>query len=128
MKLNYGGSTGWLESEHERWSRPRFIWAAYVLGRRFPGGRVARLRALWHVVVRRYDAEICDDCGRPVGRGIRSWWHAPDDLWMHINGGYAGVLCPACFTERCDAQGIWIHWVATVEQIDALGEKGARDA
>jgi hypothetical protein len=95
----------------------RHIAKVYALGRGdFPGGRMARLRAVWHAGVCLYDGEICGLCGRPVGRGIGTWWEAPDDLWMRVNGRFAGVTCPACFHDECATLGIHIHYTATVEQ------------
>lgn len=74
--------------------------------------RRARLRAFWNYIVRRYHYEICMACGRRVGACTGSWWRAPDDLWQRVNGGYEGVLCPPCFTARCDAAGEPIRWEA----------------
>lgn len=60
----------------------------------------ATLRGVWWWVVRRYEAELCQRCGRPVGLV----YHAPDYLWKLATGlprrpdGEAapGVLCPQC--------------------------------
>ena len=73
--------------------------------------------------------ETCDDCGRAVAYFTRAWWHTDDDLWMEVvrpTESYgaagrmvgAGVLCPPCFTRRCDALGIHIFWHARVEYRD----------
>lgn len=122
MKLRHEGGV-WLPSEHRRGERARHIIRNYLLNR---GGYMAdwpaRLRAVWHAGACLYDGEICSDCGRPVGRGIWSWWRAPDDLWMRINGQHAGCLCPACFARRCDMEGTPIHWVAAPEPLVALGD------
>jgi hypothetical protein len=73
----------------------------------------ARLRAVWHFGIRRYEYEICMECGRPVSRGTgATWWSAPDGLWEIINGGPNGVLCMACFAAGCVDAGYHMHWVA----------------
>jgi hypothetical protein len=116
MKLRYGAGD-WRESEHVRFERARHIIAYYLLNRGgYMAGWPARLRAVWHAGICLYDGEICKDCGRPVVRGIWSWWRAPDELWMRINGGFAGTKCPACFAEQCSAKGIQIHWLATSDE------------
>jgi hypothetical protein len=71
-----------------------------------------RMRRFWNRAVRRYRYEICQDCGRRVGTSTGSWWRASDELWRRINGGFEGVLCPPCFTSRCDQAGEPIHWEA----------------
>lgn len=106
---------GWRRSEHEPFGRARYLIKSYALGRgSFPGGRMARLRAFWHTAFLFQDGEICGSCGRPVARGIGTWWQAPDDLWMEVNGQFAGVTCPACFHDQCRERGIHIHYTATV--------------
>lgn len=73
----------------------------------------ARARALWHYCVKRHLYEICMICGRPVSRGTGpTWWSAPDDLWLKVNGGEDGVMCPACFTEKSFEVGEPIRWTA----------------
>lgn len=90
-------------------SRLRWVLTAPFESRR------ARLRGAWHYLVRRYRYEICMACGRPVGPHTGSWWHAPDELWIEVNGGPVGVRCPPCFTAACQARGYWIHWEATLD-------------
>ena len=51
--------------------------------------------------------ERCRDCGRTY----KMVWLASDELWMKIWGGENGLLCPDCFTERCDKLGIFIKWI-----------------
>jgi len=65
--------------------------------------RFAHLRALWWIIVRRHETEICGLCGGPVGLV----WHAPDALWWERSGfpTDAGVLCIRCFDEQ--AGGLW---------------------
>jgi hypothetical protein len=108
--------TGWRRSEHVRFERVRYIIDRYALGRGWPGGITARMRAVWHAGFCLYDGEICGCCGRPVARGIGTWWQAPNDLWMEVNGRFAGVTCPACFHDQCGARGIHIYYVATVDE------------
>jgi hypothetical protein len=74
----------------------------------------AKLRWVYWRHVRRYDSEVCHECGRPVMRGIASWWHAPDELWQEVGGPKRGVLCPACFSEWARAKGRLIYYTATV--------------
>lgn len=63
-----------------------------------PGLR-AKVAWIYWRHVRRYDSEVCHRCGRPVARGIGTWWHAPDWLWAMTSGPF-NILCPACFVER----------------------------
>lgn len=81
----------------------------YVLViKRWRGGIIARLRGLWHYVVRRHCCEICGDCGRPV----RVVWHAPDDLWLLVNGRETGVMCVPCFDDRARSlvPSLYLMW------------------
>lgn len=65
--------------------------------------RVAALRSLYWMLVRRYKTELCQHCGRPV----RVVFHAPDYIWELATGcarhpdGHAapGILCPPCVDE-----------------------------
>ena len=66
-----------------------------------------------------YDGETCQDCGVPVVFFIgQTYWHAKHALWNLVMGGPratddpGGVVCPRCFTVRCDKLGIFIHWEA----------------
>lgn len=76
----------------------------------YPPGVLAELRRWYWIFVRRYAFEVCNRCGRPVGRCTDSWWSADDELWMTVNGGFAGVMCPPCFTRACRARGIHVYW------------------
>lgn len=83
--------------------RTRRAWASWRAG----------LRGLWWWLIRRYAFELCQDCGRPVGRAIAgTWWRAPDELWLRVVGTQGGTLCPQHFTDRAERQGIRIHWEA----------------
>lgn len=57
--------------------------------------------------------EFCKKCGvrQPLV------WHAADEIWEEVSGQY-GVLCPSCFDERADKQGILLVWKPTVEVRD----------
>lgn len=85
------------------------------------------IRAFWWRRIRRYAYEICQSCGRPVGKGIGgTYWRAPDEIWAAVAGwdgwdrdcgelaylGPPGTMCPRCFTESADALGIRISWKA----------------
>jgi len=77
---------------------------------------LVRLRGWWYRHIRRCHGEICKDCGRPVARGIGTWWDAPDGLWVEINDGPGGCLCPKCFADRCmEKEGLLIYWVPLIE-------------
>lgn len=87
----------------------RYEWRA----RHAWGSRRAGLRGLWWWLVRRYAGELCEDCGRPVGRWIgNTFWRAPDELWERVVGSPDGTVCPRHFTERADAAGVALHWRA----------------
>lgn len=63
----------------------------------------ARIRAAYWYIVRRYDSEVCQRCGRPVG----VVFHVPDAVWEVVTGharfpdGEAapGILCIRCVNE-----------------------------
>jgi hypothetical protein len=55
-----------------------------------------KLHRFYWRYVRRYDGEICQDCGRPV----RVVWNAPDALWFLVMGGPGGILDPVCFAKK----------------------------
>lgn len=72
--------------------------------------RRAALRGLWWWLVRRYPNELCQDCGRPVGRSIGTYWHASDELYERVRGTLHGTVCPGCFTEAAEERGVFIYW------------------
>lgn len=55
--------------------------------------------------------EFCHECGiqQPIV------WTADDVLWAEIMGGPAGVLCPSCFSRKCEQRGMFLRWRPTVE-------------
>ena len=70
--------------------------------------RLARMRALYWRLLRRWDSEICACCGRPV----RIVFHVPNYLW-YAHSGFpdgAGILCVACFD---DLAGWPLHWTCS---------------
>ena len=78
-----------------------------------------KIRRWWHLYVRRYGNELCDDCGRPVARGIRTWWAAPGELWTRVMGGppeASPTVCPACFTRRAGEHDLLVYFEAKVWQ------------
>lgn len=68
----------------------------------------ARWRALWLIVVRRHETEICSICG---GR-VRLVWHVDDDLWLEAMGEVGGVACPNCFDRFAGESGPFLYWMA----------------
>jgi DNA-directed RNA polymerase subunit RPC12/RpoP len=89
----------------------RYLWtlvprARYALLVKPTVGWRARARAFWHFVVLAYAYEVCARCGRPVG----CVWHAPDDLWLAVNGQDAGVLCPQCFSSGAQELGHFVRF------------------
>ena len=81
--------------------------------------RLARLRALYWIIVRQHETELCERCGAPV----RVVFHAPDDLW-ELATGYArfpdgeaapGVLCPPCVDDLVEPQiDGYLTWTCAV--------------
>lgn len=91
-------------------------------------GVVATIRAFWHVVIRGYVYEVCS-CGRPVSAAIRTYWLAPNSLWEQVNGRSEGVLCPRCFADRAEAQGVTVAWLGMrMDDADRLVSDGLLDA
>lgn len=117
MKLRYG-KKDWRKSEHQFMGRTRHIFTAYLLNRH---GHMknwpARLRAVWYAWICLYDGEICNDCGRPVARGIGTYWMADDKFWMDLVGKYSKILCPSCFADRGKEKGILIYWAPLCDEV-----------
>jgi hypothetical protein len=74
------------------------------------------LRAAYWVLVRHWDAEICQDCGRPV-REV--WWCHDDLLWEKVTGrpkpagsreAAGGVFCIRCFDAAARTVCGWVEW------------------
>lgn len=73
---------------------------------------LARYRRWYWRRVRRYQGELCDDCG---GR-VRIIWWAPDWMWGQAMGHSGGILCPPCFDERMGHPNVFfIKWKPEVE-------------
>lgn len=108
-------------SEYVRYASPReligvarYEWSA----RRAWRSRRAALRGLWWWLVRRYACELCERCGRRVGMELGdTFWRAPDDLWMRVQGSEAGTLCAACFTADAEAKGIHVYWMPVEHEV-----------
>lgn len=82
---------------------------------RFDSG-VAQARALYWLVLRRWETEICQHCGRPV-RLV--WWCHSDRLWELVTGktktpgsheAAGGVWCITCFDLAAREHSDWIEW------------------
>jgi len=61
-------------------------------------------------------SETCRICGRFNG----IIWHAPDRLWIELNGRYGGLMCPRCFTGVAREKGILLTWVPMVNRRDGV--------
>lgn len=72
----------------------------------------SRVRRIYWRHVRRHDGEICEKCGRPVDRstGALSYWRAPDELWLKVEGAETGIRCIPCFAADARAKGISVSW------------------
>jgi hypothetical protein len=79
----------------------------------------AALRTIYWWLIRRYELELCQHCGRPV----RVVFHVPDDIWELATGcarrpdGEAapGVLCPPCVDELVEPQvDGYLSWTCEV--------------
>jgi len=44
--------------------------------------------------------DFCNQCGNP-----NVTWYAPNDLWNKLCGE-SEIICPKCFQERADDEGI----------------------
>lgn len=57
--------------------------------------------------------EYCQVCGRrqPIV------WHAPDRLWLEVNGREGGVLCPECFDRLAAEKGLWLRWTPSDKEL-----------
>lgn len=71
----------------------------------------AALRFVWTRHVLRHDGEVCHRCGRRVDRCTRSWWSAPDGLWIAHSHDF-GILCPPCFHDLAREDGATIYFEA----------------
>jgi hypothetical protein len=87
----------------------RFLWV-FRRKRWHPDVRkLAQLRALYWVVIRRHPTEICGRCGGPVGMVF----HVPDALWVAHCGTRQpphGVLCMRCFDTLAERHGVGLYW------------------
>ena len=73
--------------------------------------RPIRVAAKKWLARHRLIVEFCKDCGvkQPLV------WTAADALWVEVWGNEGGVLCPSCFTDRCERASIFVRWVPVVE-------------
>lgn len=78
----------------------------------------ARLRATYWSVLRRWETELCQECGRPVRQ---VWWCSDDRLWERVTGNRrrprsrepaSGIRCIRCFDEAVceDSEAGWVEW------------------
>lgn len=74
---------------------------------------IAKLRYWYWRHLRRYESEICQRCGRPVGQV----WHARDDIWECVVGSHGGILCIPCFDKLVmqEYAGRFLYWTAGFE-------------
>lgn len=98
---------------------------AYLYCRRFDT-RIATLRGLYWILIRRHKTEICQHCGRPV-------WIAflvPDEVWEAATGrarrpdGEAapGILCPVCVGRLAEAKGLpFLRWTCSTRDEGLFG-------
>lgn len=136
--LGYAYGFGLLHDGSYRFWLPRRIvlarWPFQAKKWREDRKRLARLRALYWILVRNYETELCERCGRPVG----IVYHAPDGLWELATGharfpdgqSALGVLCPKCLDDLVDQQiDGYLTWTCeianTSEEVDE-GEEWAR--
>lgn len=91
---------------------------AWLYCRHFKTWR-ATIHGMYWWIIRRYKAELCQDCGGPV----RIVYHAPDDLWETATGlarrpdgeSAPGILCPSCFADRVSAKVRgYVSWTCEV--------------
>lgn len=74
-----------------------------------------RFRRWYWQRIRRYDSEICSQCGRPVGL---VWWCSDNFLWEAVTGHEkppgkepaAGIWCISCFDRAASKVCPWIEW------------------
>jgi hypothetical protein len=78
--------------------------------------RPARLRGFYWAIIRGWDAELCQECGRPV-RTV--WWCHDDWLWEKVTGdakpagsreSAAGIFCITCFDAAARKVCGWVEW------------------
>ena len=91
--------------------------------------RLARLRALYWVLVRGHDSEICARCGGPV----RVVFHVPDAIWEAASGflnaarspggeSGAGVLCIPCVDDLAHEAGLMVLiWTCSFDDSVMVG-------
>lgn len=79
----------------------------------------AKARIVYWILIRRYETELCQRCGNPVG----VVFHAPDDLWELATGwprfpdgeSAPGVLCPPCVDALVEPQiDGYLTWTCAV--------------
>lgn len=80
--------------------------------------RRAQVRALYWMLIRRYETELCQQCGRPV----RVVFHTPDHIWEAATGrarqpsgeAASGILCPPCVDDLAEPKlGTYLRWTCS---------------
>lgn len=73
-----------------------------------------RFRVFYWSKLRRWDSELCDECGRPVNI---VWWCHDSFLWERITGKRGrgqepagGLRCIHCFDAAAKELCPWIEW------------------
>lgn len=92
---------------------------AFLYCRRFDT-RVAMFRGLYWWIIRHYETELCQHCGRPV----RLVYHAPDAIWEAVTGrarsedgeAASGILCPPCLSKLAKEKGLpFLRWTCMTD-------------
>lgn len=104
-------------------ARP-FVLARYSFMRKFwhpRRQRLARIRLLYWVLIRRHETEICAMCGGPV----RVVFHVPDAIWEAATGyggrrpdgeSAPGVLCIPCVSDLAEDAGLpFLRWTCATD-------------
>jgi hypothetical protein len=70
------------------------------------------LKAVWRFFTRQLNAPsacfLCDVCG---GRYYHHWRALGKSLWRRVGLRNGMSLCPDCFEDAADTQGISLHWM-----------------
>lgn len=81
---------------------------------------IPRLRRFYWQRIRRYEFEVCGECGKPASLALGdTYWTAPNSLWNEVHGSPNGIRCPRCFTKAAAEQGRHVAWLgALIDDVD----------